>query len=466
MKLLIADDSKEFCDSLHSIFTSQGWDAEIATTTDQALDIVARKAPALDLVLLDIEFCGETRTGMDVLEYIRKQYPLLPVVMISGKGTLEIAVRATKLGAENFIDKATINSDYLIEVVRQAARYRHPQPEKQELLNFLASHGIIAQSDVMVDVADKILRYGRTDINVLITGETGTGKRLVANALHAVSRRNKKKFVVVDIPNIPHDLFQAELFGCVRGAYTGAVADRRGFFHEADGGTLFLDEIGDLHPSLQANLLVPIQDKLFYRVGSTTPEHADIRFISATDRDLVTAIKENRFRDQLYYRLREVEITLPPLRERREDIPLIAHHTIKQLNTGSQYPKALTPRAEEYLMSLSWPGNVRELISVIRAAYAHVGEQELITEATIREITRMAVPAFSFASLTPEAVDANGKNLDHAVAVAERTALVNALTQTKGNVTKAAALLGKSRETVYALLRKYGIKASDFRRNN
>lgn len=463
MKLLIADDSKEFCDSLHSIVTNQGWYADIATTTDQALDIIARKAPALDLVLLDIEFCGETRSGMDVLEYIRKQYPLLPVVMISGKGTLEIAVRATKLGAENFIDKATITTERLLEVVRQAARYHHPQPKKQELLNFLASHGIIAQSDVMVDVADKILRYGRTDINVLITGETGTGKRLVANAIHAVSRRNKKKLVVVDIPNIPHELFQTELFGCVRGAYTGATTDRRGFFHEADGGTIFLDEIGDLSPSLQANLLVPIQDKLFYRVGSTTPEHADIRFISATDRDLVKAISEQRFRDQLYYRLREVEITLPPLRERREDIPLIAHHTIKRLNAGNQYPKALTPRAEEYLTSLSWPGNVRELISVIRAAYAYVGEQELITEATIREITRTAVATPSFTPAAIEPAEINGKNLDYFVAAAERTALINALTQTKGNVTKAAALLGKSRETVYGLLRKYEVRASDFR---
>ncbi|MCX8050941.1 MAG: sigma-54 dependent transcriptional regulator [Chlorobi bacterium] len=460
LELLIADDDADFCESLRSITAEQGWKATVATTTDDALAHIERRADRLDAILLDIEFRGEERTGMDVLEQTRKRYPWIPVVMISGKGTLETAVRATKLGAENFLDKASVTTERLVEIVRQAARRPLAQNER-ELSEFLLSQGIVARSTSMLKVAEQILRYGRSKLNVLITGETGTGKQLVARALHNVSPRNKKPFVRVDIPNIPDTLFQSEMFGYVRGAFTGAAQDRPGYFHAANRGTLFLDEIGDLRLELQASLLVPIEEGRFHRVGSTEEEHADIRIISATDRDLVEAVNNKQFREQLYYRIREAEIKLPPLRERPDDIPLIAAYTLQQLNETSTIQKSFTPLALDYLTSLSWKGNVRELISVIRSAYTHTDDSELITERTLAEIVRTAYPTTSVRERAPDFRTTG--TLGEITAAAEKEAIVRTLEQSHGNVSRAAAMLGVSRETLYSLMREYSINPNSFR---
>ncbi|GIV53818.1 MAG: acetoacetate metabolism regulatory protein AtoC [Candidatus Kapaibacterium sp.] len=456
MKVLIADDHVEYCYTLQESFARMQWDALLAHSTADALGTLDRYAEALDLILLDIEFNGEQQTGMDVLAYARKHYPLVPVIMISGHGTLEMAVRATKLGAENFIDKATITTERLVEVV-QAAATKRPTQEAQELLDFLASNGIIAQSKVMIEVARKILSIARYTINVMITGETGTGKRLVAQAIHAASNRSKHPFIAVNIPSIRPELFQSEMFGHVRGAFTGAHQDRRGFFHAANRGTLFLDEIGDLSPELQTILLVPIEEKRFHRVGSTDEETVDIRFLAATDRDLTTAIRNGTFREQLYYRLREVEITLPPLRERREDIELIAQHALQEHNRGLQNPKAFTPAALEYLRSQPWHGNVRELLSAVRAGFATAADRELITDADLIEATQRKHGNARNGAVVSASL------LEDAKTAAEKDSISNALTQTRGNVTKAAALLGISRETLYNIMRKHGITPSQFR---
>jgi DNA-binding NtrC family response regulator len=457
MKLLIADDHVEYCHTLEESFAPLGWEVLLAHTTADAIALLDRFGDSLDLMFLDIEFNGEQKTGLDVLDYARVRHPRVPVIMISGRGTLEMVVYATKRGAENFYDKASITTDRLIEIARAAA-FKRPAQEVQDHLAFLASNGIIAQSEVMVKVARDILRYARHTLNVLILGETGTGKRLVAQAIHRASPRNKGRFVAVDIPNIPRELFQSEMFGHVRGAFTGAHQTKDGFFHAAHGGTLFLDEIGDLPVDLQVNLLVPIEEKRFYRVGSNQEETVDIRFISATDRDLGAAVANGMFRQQLYFRLREAEIIIPPLRERREDIPLIATHALAELNRGLATPKTFTPAAIEYLSSMAWPGNVRELISAVRSSFAIAADSEFITEAHVAEATTRNAPGTAGRSLPTD-----GTTLDRAIDEVERSAIIGALRQTKGNVTMAAALLNISRETLYTKLRKHNINPQEFR---
>lgn len=455
MKLLIADDHRDYCASLRECFSQQGWSALTAHSTEEALATVEHYARELDLVLLDIEFNGEQRTGMDVLEIIRRRFPQLPVVMISGKGTLESAVRAIKLGAENFIDKASLGNDRLLEVVRQAAaRTATNDNDMEAALSFLRVHGIIARSPVMAELAQKILRIARSQLNILVTGETGTGKRLVAQAIHAASPRKNYPFVTVDIPNIPRDLFQSEMFGHVRGAFTGASQDKRGFFHAANRGTLFLDEIGDLAYDMQSSLLIPIEEKTFHRVGSNEIEAVDIRFISATDRDLAAATRQGLFREQLYYRLRETEIVLPPLRERREDIPLIAHHTLAQLNETACAPKALTPAALGLLEAQQWPGNVRQLISTLKESFMLAGDGEYIEERHIASALQSGYRATGSRSADSFGI---------VKANAEKVAIEEALAAAKGNVTKAAALLGVSRETVYHHCRRFGIEPKRYR---
>lgn len=458
MRILIADDSEEFSATLCELLKSHGFECVVAHTTAHAIAIVDRSAAQLGLVLLDIEFApSEVCNGIDVLAHIRRTHPAVPVVMLTGKGTIETAVQATKLGAVNFVDKATVTNDRLLSIVTTYARAFGKPTEREHILEFLRQQGIIASSAVMVEVGDQILRLGRSDINVLITGETGTGKRLVAQAIHAASRRARYSFVVVDVPNIPRELFQSTMFGHRRGAFTGAHTDKRGYFHEANRGTMFLDEIGDLPLDMQANLLIPIEERRIYAVGATQYDEIDVRIISATDRDLVAAIREGRFRDQLYYRLREAEIHLPPLRERREDIPLIAEHCLQQLNGSAQHPKYLSPPAIEFLCEQKWEGNVRQLLGVLRASYAMVGERESIELADIVQLLRPEKQgAVTMAPLS-------SGTLKHQRDEAERLAICDALQKANGNVTKAAAYLDISREALYGLMKKYAIDPTQFR---
>ena len=329
-------------------------------------------------MLLDIEFGSESSmTGIDVLGRSIREYPSIPIIMISGKGTIETAVKATKLGALNFIDKSSLTNDRLVAVLTSAMERVKADSSNEELRRVVEGQGIIGRSAIMMEVADKILRYGRTDLNVLITGETGTGKKLVAHALHGVSRRSKHPFITVDIPNIPRELFQSELFGHMKGAFSGAMDTKRGLFHQAHKGTLFMDEIGDMPLELQANLLLPMEQKAVRRVGSVETEEVDIRFVSATDRDLIASMGDGRFREQLYHRLRECEIYIPSLRERIEDVPLIVEHYIAKHNKEMGDQKTVSSAAVEYLQQYQWPGNVRELASVLRVALQTMSNDQL-----------------------------------------------------------------------------------------
>lgn len=464
MKILIVDDNRDFSATIADVVRSQGWTPEVRNSPEQALAYLAKSSAEVALMLLDIEFGSESSmTGIDVLGKSIREFPSIPIIMISGKGTIEMAVQATKLGAINFIDKSTLSNDRLIEVLSSAMDRIRATASDEDRRRIMESHGIVGTSRAMMDVADLILRYGRTDLNVLVLGETGTGKKLVAQALHAVSRRAKHPFVTVDIPNIPRDLFQSELFGHTRGSFSGAMENKRGLFHQANKGTLFMDEIGDMPPELQANLLLPMEQRGVRRLGSVEVEDVDIRFVSATDRDLLSAMADGRFREQLYHRLRECEIFIPPLRERTDDVPAIVEYYITKHNKDMGDAKSVSPGAIDYLREYPWPGNVRELASTLRVALQTMSNEELEVADLHRILGRATLPARPNSQITSQPPPAPAAAEPEPAATDDRSKIEAALTRTAGNVSKAAAILGMSRETLHNRIKKIGIDVAGYR---
>ena len=464
MKILIVDDNRDFSATIADVVRSQGWMHEVRNSPEQALAYLAKSSHEVALMLLDIEFGSESSmTGIDVLGKSIREFPSIPIIMISGKGTIEMAVQATKLGAINFIDKSTLSNDRLIEVLSSAMDRIRSTASDEDRRRIMESHGIVGTSRAMMDVADLILRYGRTDLNVLVLGETGTGKKLVAQALHAVSRRARHPFVTVDIPNIPRDLFQSELFGHTRGSFSGAMENKRGLFHQANKGTLFMDEIGDMPPELQANLLLPMEQRGVRRLGSVEVEDVDIRFVSATDRDLLSAMADGRFREQLYHRLRECEIFIPPLRERTDDVPAIVEYYITKHNKDMGDAKSVSPGAIDYLREYPWPGNVRELASTLRVALQTMSNDELEVADLHRILGRATLPVRPASQVTAAPTPAPIAAEPEPAATDDRSKIEAALTRTAGNVSKAAAILGMSRETLHNRIKKIGIDVAGYR---
>ncbi|MGB9913712.1 MAG: sigma 54-interacting transcriptional regulator, partial [Candidatus Kapaibacteriota bacterium] len=314
----------------------------------------------------------------------------------------------------------------------------------------------------ILDLGYSIVRFGRTDLNVLISGETGTGKKLVAQALHTVSRRARKPFVIVDIPNIPRELFQSELFGHVKGAYTGASSNKEGLFQRANGGTLFLDEIGELSLDLQASLLNPIEEKIIRRIGSSENEEVDVRIVSATDKDLSAMVSQGLFRSQLYHRLRECEIYVPPLRERKEDIPELVQYYLAKYNLESGKTKFFAPSAVEFMQEQSWPGNVRELINIIRIVCEYT-EKDTIEIPDLKKFLGKDQSVESESFIPPIT---SGGDIKTDIERVEKLKIERTLESCNGNVSKAAAMLGVSRETLHNKIRKYGINPNFYRKRS
>ena len=469
MKILIVDDNRDFSATLADVVRAQGWDPEVRNSPEDALALLEKAGKEISLMLLDIEFGSESSmTGIDVLGRSIREFPHVPVIMISGKGTIEMAVQATKLGAINFIDKSTLNNDRLVGVLTAAMDRVRSGTSNEDKRRIMESHGVFGSSAVMMEVADLVLRYGRTDLNVLVTGETGTGKKLVAQALHAVSRRAKHPFVTVDIPNIPRELFQSELFGHMRGSFSGAMENKRGLFHQAHKGTLFMDEIGDMPQELQANLLLPMEQRGVRRLGSVEVEPVDIRFVSATDRNLIDAMSDGRFREQLYHRLRECEIYIPALRERIDDIPDIVEHYVTKHNKDLGDKKSVSPAAIDYLKQYHWPGNVRELASTLRVAFQTM-PTDTLEVADLHQIlgrnsvsTTVRTAPQAAANSTREDAPSDGTTSD-AESMSDRERIEKALEKTAGNVSKAAAILSISRETLHTRIKKHGIDIARYR---
>jgi two-component system nitrogen regulation response regulator NtrX len=462
MKILIVDDNPDFCSTIADIVGSFGYDAHIINSPEETLDFLSKFHSKISVILLDIEFGPNTKmNGIDVLGYCRLHYPSIPVVMISGRGTIETAVKATKLGALNFIEKSIISKEKLREVLNSAVEKIGSEGEAREIQNFLKHHGIIGKTKIMLEIGDSIFRFGKTDLNVLISGETGTGKRLVAKAIHAISRRNKNAFVTVDIPNIPRELFQSELFGYNKGSFTGANDTKKGLFHQANKGTLFLDEIGDLSLDLQSSLFIPIEEKSVRRLGSAESEDLDVRFISATDKDLLYAMKESKFREQLYHRLRECEIHIPPLKERKEDIPDIVDFFIQNHNEEFNEAKLFSPSAIEFLLEYDWPGNVRELSSIIKVALQTATNNQIEISSLHKILSTSSQTNKS--ALSQENFLSQSGTLKEDLALLDKKKIETTLEKCNGNVSKSAAMLGISRETLHNKIRKYEINTQSFR---
>jgi DNA-binding NtrC family response regulator len=467
MSVLIIDDNQDFTATLSDLAASFGYETYAINSPEEALEYLSKNFRKISCILLDIEFGpGASMNGIDVLERCRRFYHSIPVIMISGKGTIEMAVKATKLGAVNFIEKSVLTRDKLREVLNSVLNSENMKGEAKEILKFLRSQGIISKSQAMLEIGDNIIRFGRTDLNVLVTGETGTGKKLVAQAIHMVSRRTKFPFVTVDIPNIPRELFQSELFGHNKGAFSGATDTKKGLFQQANKGAIFLDEIGDLSMELQSNLLIPIEEKIVRKVGATESEDLDVRFISATDRDLMAAIKEGKFREQLYHRLRECGINIPPLRERREDIPEIIEYYVEKHNNDFNEAKAISPSAVQFLLEQEWRGNVRELSSIVRVALqTGAGDQIEINDLTkiMTGVSSVSATAHLHSMQENDAIISTDRTLKEDLAELDKLKIESTLERTSGNVSKAAALLAISRETLHNKIRKYGINAQNFR---
>ncbi len=424
-----------------------GYKVLVAASGEEGLDLFEKDS--FDAVITDITMPG--MSGMEVLAKVRERDERLPVVIITAYGTIESAVEAMKRGAYDYITKP-FNRDELRLTLEKAFKMRKLEKENLELRAEVTDRyrfdSIIGASEKITGLLDTAGRVAASDASVLITGESGTGKELLAKGIHYNSPRAEGPFVAVNCAAIPENLIESELFGHVKGAFTGAVKDREGKFELADGGTLFLDEVGDLRIELQAKILRALQERQVDRVGGTRPVSVDVRVIAATNKDIERAVKEGSFREDLYYRLSVIMLQMPPLRERRDDIPLLTDHFLKKFNPGADVQ--VTPEARALLAAYGWPGNVRELENVIqRASVLRRGGK----------ITAQDLPdKLSHEKLSVEQIVLNLPDKGISLENLEKNLIIKALEKHKGNQTRAAEYLGITRPTLIYRMEKYGIR--------
>ena len=364
-RILVIDDEAGIRESLEVLLTFEGYTVEMAIDGEEGLRILEHRS--YDLVLLDLALPGQS--GMELLPQIKERYPELPVVMITAYGTVDNVVEAVRAGAENFVQKPWDNEKLLADIRSAIARHK-AEAENVQLKRALKQrynfHNIIGKSEVMLRIFDLVSQVAPSRSTVLIQGESGTGKELIAKALHANSPRKDKPFVPVNTGSMPSELLESNLFGHVKGAFTSAIATKKGLFEVANGGTLFLDEIGNMGMDTQAKILRVLQDRRFTPLGGTQEMQVDVRIVAATNVDLRNAVRDGKFRDDLFYRLNVISIDLPPLRSRREDIPLLVNRFLEHFSKENDLePRRLTADAMRALVDYEWPGNVRELENII-----------------------------------------------------------------------------------------------------
>ncbi len=442
-RLLVVDDDRTFRLSTAELLRQDGYLVDVAGDATEAADALARDR--FDLVLMDLRMPG--LSGTRFLEVLRTRGERVPVLMISGFGTVDAAVEAIQIGADDFLTKP-VDPDVLSAKVEELLD-RRPLPRAGSG----ALAGIVGRSPGMRAVFDQILRVGPSETTVLITGETGTGKELVARAVHEASERVGGPFVPVNCASLAEGVLESELFGHVRGSFTGAVTDKVGLFKAADGGTLFLDEVGDMSQRLQQRLLRAIQEREVQPVGSTRPVPVDVRVVAATLRDLDEEARAGRFREDLLYRLRVFEIRLPPLRERRPDIPLLIEAALGRVQArsdGRSPPLRCSPLAVRLMQSYRWPGNVRELFSAVESAAIRadggvIQAQDL--PPAVRDPTGGAAAAYG----------PSGGSAGERTAL-DRESVIRALQDAGGVRVQAARLLGVSRTTLWRRMKELGIE--------
>ena len=459
-RILVVDDEMIVCESLKRILEEEGYEAEDALSGKEAFEKM--KANPFDIVITDLKMPGID--GMEVLRTFRKEYPDSIIIMITGFSTVETAVEAMKLGAFDYIPKP-FTPDEVAVVVKKAIEKKNLILEniylRQELQEKYGFQNIVGRSKKMQEIYRIIAKVAVTDSTVLVYGQSGTGKELIARAIHFNSQRREKQFVPVDCAVLSENLLESELFGHVRGSFTGAVSTKPGLFEVADGGTVFLDEVGNISLSIQAKLLRVLQEREFTPVGGTKSKKVDIRLIAATNKDLEKMIKEEVFREDLYYRLNIVPIYLPTLKERQEDIPLLAVHFLKKYaDEMGKTVKGFTPEAMEKMMRYPWPGNIRELENVIERTMVMIDGEMVSMEHLIlpgqqeKEISESQIP------LTSEELKEIKKQMrEKAVEEIEKAFVLNALERHQWNVTRAAEDVGMLRPNFQALMRKHNLRA-------
>jgi DNA-binding NtrC family response regulator len=360
-RILIIDDEAAIRESLETMLTLEGFTVALSTDGASGMEQLARNQ--FDLLLLDLALPGES--GMDLLPRIVEMYPTLPVIMITAFGTMGNVVEAIRAGAENFVQKPWDNEKLLADIRTAIARHRAEEEViqlKRTLKQRYNFENIVGKSEPMLKLFDLIAQVAPSRSTVLIQGESGTGKELIAKAIHANSPRRERPFVPVNTGAVPSELLESTLFGHVKGAFTSAIAAKKGLFEVANGGTLFLDEIGTMTMDMQAKILRVLQDRRFMHLGGTQEIQVDVRILAATNVNLQEAVRAGRFREDLFYRLNVITLELPPLRSRREDIPLLATHFLKLYAAeNGMEERVLSPEALRVLMEYEWPGNVREL---------------------------------------------------------------------------------------------------------
>jgi two-component system NtrC family response regulator len=444
-RILVVDDEPTQLELVRGFLRKQGF--EVADASSGHAAVARFKQEPFDLVLTDQRM--PDLSGLDVLETVRSVSPDTAVVIMTAYGTIETAVSAVKAGAADYLAKP-LNLDELLHRIHQIQDRRRLLTENRELRAALAERhrveGIIGESGPMQEVLSVVRRVAPSDATVLIRGESGTGKELIAKALHYASPRAASALVKVNCAALAESLLEAELFGHEKGAFTGAVTARKGRFELADGGSLFLDEIGDLPSHLQVKLLRVLQEREFERVGSSRPIKVDVRLLAATHRSLETLVREGRFRDDLYYRINVVTIQLPPLRERREDLPLLIDHFLRAFaDKNGKRIRGLTREAREALLRYDYPGNVRELENLIERAV-------VLTRDDVVGLTDLPL------TLDPQAAGPEtGPGLVAAVEGLERRMIREALARADGIQTRAAELLGIGERVLRYKLKKYGL---------
>ncbi len=447
-RILIADDQPDVLEALRLLLKSEGYQTEAVKSPAAVLKAV--EARDFALVLMDLNYARDTTSGQEGLDLLNKLQAIdasLPVVVMTAWASVDVAVEAMRRGARDFVTKPWDNPRLIAIVKNQialgsAVRAYDRLKQENQLLRGKGGPNLIAQSAAMRPVLDVISRVGPSDANVLITGENGTGKGVVAQALHAVSIRAGKPFISVNMGGLPEGVFESELFGHVRGAFTDAKSDRAGRFELADGGTLFMDEIGNIPMSQQAKLLRTIETGEFERVGSSRTYHASVRLISATNSDLGAEVAAGKFRQDLLFRLNTIHLHLPPLRERREDIELLAQHFLKM--HVERYRKQITGFDEAAVLAMrdyGWPGNVRELDHAVERGVLMAQGKVLRAADLALNVARDAAPRLEEMSI--EEVEA--------------FLIKKTLARCDGNARRAAEDLGLSRSAFYRRLEKYGL---------
>ena len=446
MKVLVIDDDVNLGKVISFQLSQSGYEVDTATSGEQGLQLF--RAHDYDIVISDIQM--PDLSGIDLLKKIRRENEQVIVIMITAYGSVDNAVEACNLGADDYLTKP-FGKEQLLFTIEKAVRFRQLQTENQRLKNDLSDKfsvdNMVAKSGVMQEVLRTTHKLAQSDANVLIMGESGTGKEIIARAIHYNSRRKDKPLVTVNCPSVPGNLLESELFGHVRGAFTGAIKDRKGKFEEADGGTIFLDEIGDLQLDLQAKLLRVLQEQEFSRLGESRVIKVDVRVIAATNRDLFQLVQEGKFREDLYYRLSVVPIVLPPLRKRVEDIPYLVDFFLQRYAPDKKI--RLSDDVYPALMSYHWPGNIRELENLT---------ERLLALASGDVITLDDLPGYivkPIENTMPAAQKTSGES--YSLEEIEKNAIIQALEKANGNQTQAARLLQIPRHVLLYRMKKFGL---------